>query len=606
MKTKLCTALVLAGLGVVGLARGAARDPAQEAAIDKAVRDVDPSLVGLVHQGNDAMDRGDAASAAKAYASVHERAPAVNAVTRRLGVAQAREGNVRIGIRTCRQALAEQASAENHAALASVLGIAPSGDELVEAEIEAKKAVRLAPQTEYAQATLCDIAALRADRPVLEQCSAALQTIAPTAAETHLYAALVHALHAEYDEAEGELDAARAAGLPDALATETHEQIERARPHIPLRVRIVTGVAEAFIATLFLLFVLGMLLGDAAAKSKSRPVRALYAAVVVASAVFYDVFAALLGLVILVIAALGVYLFVAITRPPLVARIIAGMVGAYLLFALLRASLASVPRGVGVALDLEREAKLKKMLDAVAKQLGERPIDEVHVRPDAWIDLEELGGVIGHLRKKNKRRLTIGVFALEGLSLRALQALVAREHARYRGRDAAAIVARARLDAIANRMTARGVAVVANPAWWLVAGYRWIFARISDTAASLQEAFVDEQASALYGSKALLEGMRHLVRRDVALDGRRAEIVREVIDATAPPPTLGTFDEAWAHYSNDEKRIEALDEDGLVAAEEGTAWDLFRSRADIERAAQERLQALVDEELGISAAAPSP
>src|SRR5580704_7697261 len=108
-------AAVSALLAVGHAAFGAPRDANQEAEIDRAVGAVDPTLVSMVHEGNVAMDRGDMAEAVRDYDTVHTRAPNVASVTRRLGLAEARLGNVPLGITHCRQAVAADPSAENHA-----------------------------------------------------------------------------------------------------------------------------------------------------------------------------------------------------------------------------------------------------------------------------------------------------------------------------------------------------------------------------------------------------------------------------------------------------------------------------------------------------------
>ena len=135
--------VALLGITTAATAAPAPRDRAQEAAIDKAVEAIDPTLVAPLHEANDAMDRGDAATAAQLYAAVHMKAPDVASVTRRLCTAEARSGALALGLIHCREALAKEDTPENHAALAvAILTKAPPMQ-----GVSTKRGSRLAPRS---------------------------------------------------------------------------------------------------------------------------------------------------------------------------------------------------------------------------------------------------------------------------------------------------------------------------------------------------------------------------------------------------------------------------------------------------------------------------
>jgi hypothetical protein len=469
-----------------------------------------------------------------------------------------------------------------------------------EALLEAEAAASGAPDAEYAQATLCSAAVVQQDQQLLEACSARLRQIAPAAAETHLYGALVLALHDQYDQAEAELDAARAAGIAESLVGDVRQQIDNARPRVPLWQRIAMGTATG-VGTLFVLFVVGMLLSDGSKKNKRT--RRLYVGLLTVAALCYYVFAIVIGVTLLLGMAFVVYAFLLITDLPRPVQIGAGVVALYVLFAIVRASFTRVSREEK-PLDLAKEKALKQALDAVTTEMRERKVDEVYIRPDATIAVVERGGALGHLRKKSRRQLYIGVFALDGLSRRSFEALVACEVARFRGGGGTAVAQREAFEALADRMRARGVATAANPAWWIVASYKILFDRIAEGAIAWQDVYADEQAAALYGGRALLAGFKHQVQREIDLEARAADLVREAIEAPEARPR--SFDEAWLEHAERAGRIESLDEVGLVDPIEGDAWALFASREELERDMHERLEGIVSEELGLRQAVPSP
>jgi hypothetical protein len=619
------SALVL--LGVSSVAR-AARNPAQEAAVDQDVAAVDPALVTLVHDGNAAMDRGDARTALREYAAVHDKAPNVAAITRRLCTAEARSGDPRAALVHCREAVTKQPeSAENHAALATALLSLPNmaTEDLMEARRESDAAEAIAPDTESSQATTCAVALRLDDTTTLGICSAKLRKLAPASPETHLYSAFALASNNDTEGAKRELEAAHAGGLDDSAYAKMRARLDKMTPQQTTAQKIGASVASAapivagvWAALVFVLLVLGSLLSDAATKKKpSGFTRAVYRVVILGGVAMFHVSAAIGVIVLAGVIALVAVLFLALIGATRAVEIAFGVVGAYLVIASVRALFGRVAAPeLGTPVRLKKERALREALDMITKRARMEKIDDVYVVPDATIEVRERGGVLGHLRGMNTHALVIGVAALDGLGRRAFEALVASELLRYRREGAGgdvAILERDAVEALAFRMNARGVATIANPAWWYVALYRAFFDHISEGAVEHQEDAADARAAKTYGSEELVSGLRHVARRRVEIEARTAASIHDVLDGGDAPDVYTrdpegdlrqAIDEAQAELAERVERISALEEKGYEEGDDAPAWSLFADRKAIERAMNERLREVLRERIGLGADQP--
>ena len=609
---------------IASVASASPRDAAQEAAIDGALKAIDPALVTLAHEGNAAMDRGDARTAQRAYAGVHEKAPEVAAITRRLCTAETRSGDPRAAIVHCTEAVTKQPdSAENHAALAAALLALPqpAQDDLFEARRQADAAAVIAPNTELAQATTCAVALRMGDATTLEICSDKLRRIAPTSPEAHLYAAFVRAEKSDVDGAKRELDAAHAAGLDDTVYAKMRADLEERTPQATVAEKIraailawVPAAVAAWVAIVFVLLVSGMLLSDAATKKPSRVTRAIYWVVILASVGMFYVSAILGALVLAIAIAIVVILFLALVGATRAVEIGLALFGAYLLVATIRALFGRVaPRDLGTPVRRKQHPALRASLDALTKRARMEKIDEIRLVPDATIEVHEIGGVLGHLRGTNLRALVIGVAALEGLGTRAFEAVVASELLRFRSDGAAggdvAIIERGAIDALVERMDARGVISMANPAWWLVSAYRAFFERITEGAVQRQDDAADARAAKAYGSHALVAGLKHLAKRRVEIEARASASLHAVLDGEDVPEDFfasepetdirSAIDEAVAELAEREALIAALAAEGYDEAEDAPAWELFADREAVEREMHDRLRTSMRDNIGL-------
>ncbi len=611
-------------LSVSSVALAAPRNAAQEAAIDEEVAAVDPSLVATLHEGNAAMDRGDAQAAARAYETVHAKAP-IAAVARRLCTAEARAGDAEHAAPHCREAVRKQdSSAENHAALAMAILANPSAEpaELLEARDEALSADRLAPDTEFAQTTLCAVALRNEDMQTLDVCSTRLRKLAPRSPETHVYTAFADANRNELDAADAELSEAQKAGLDEAAYVRMRDRIEKLRPKPTLLQKVVapatTTIAwtlAAWVGVAFVLLVLGMLLSDAAARKPSRTTRAVYRLVVAKSVAMFYV-SAVLGVLLLAIG-IGVValLFLRIVHATVPVEAAFGAVALYVAIAAVRGLLggAAAEEDFGLRVDLDDNEELRAALDAIAKRAKMDKLDAVYLVPDATLEVREIGSALAHVRGRSKRALVLGVAAFDGLGVRGLEALVTTEMLRFRGKDGAggdlAIVERSAIEQLVERYEASGFASPVNPAWWFVSLYRTFFERITEGAVEYQEELADSRAARAYGSETLASALRHLAKRRVEIEARAAASIHDVLDGEGAPADVyardpesdlrTAIDEAQEELADREKRIAELEEDGYEEGDDGPAWSLFADRKALAAAMNERLRAAMRERIGL-------
>jgi len=403
---RLAAVVALLGITTAATAAPAPRDLAQEAAIDKAVEAVDPSLVATLHEGNDAMDRGDVALAAQKYGAVHDRAPDVASVTRRLCSAEMRSGEIDRGLVHCREALAKEDSPENQAALAVALLLkSPATNaDLDEAKIHARAAVARAPNAEYAQTTLCQVAVQAADTELVEQCSTALRSIAPLSPSTHLLSAIALAGRQKVDEAQQELEIAHGYGLDEKTYQTMHARFELVRPKPKIWFELGESTLIGWLGSLFVVVVLGLIFSDAASRGRpGRSTRAVYRWLILAATALFYVSGVLGAVLLLAFVGLLVFAFLWMSEASRVVQAVVGVVSAYVVFAALRALLGRVqPRALGTRIDLDEAPALRDVIDGVAKRLRMPKLDAVYVEPDAVIEIVESGGAFGHLRGTNR------------------------------------------------------------------------------------------------------------------------------------------------------------------------------------------------------------
>jgi Zn-dependent protease with chaperone function len=196
-------------------------------------------------------------------------------------------------------------------------------------------------------------------------------------------------------------------------------------------------------------------------------------------------------------------------------------------------------------LDVEKHPRLKAVLQEVAKRIGTRPVDSVFLTPGTEVAVFERGGMAKQLSGRAERCLVLGIAVLEGMKLNELKAVLAHEYGHFCNEDTAgggfALAVRRSLLKLAEGLARGGAAAWYNPAWLFVNGFFRVFLRISQGASRLQEVLADRWAAFAYGSKAFVNGLRHVITRSVEFDYHVKDTVGEVLQEQKPLANLYTF-----------------------------------------------------------------
>ncbi len=361
-------------------------------------------------------------------------------------------------------------------------------------------------------------------------------------------------------------------------------------------------ILSSWVALLFLVIVGGLLFGETVSPRSGPAARATARGAIKLATLAWWVSVP----IVVVGAALGVGLtvmaFLEIAQPSRAVEGVMAAVALYLIVALGRALFAKVPQEeMGLRVDPGKKSPLRKLLDRAAEAVEMPPVASVYARPDATLEVVELGGAFGHLFGRNRRALVLGLAALEGMTQSQLAALVASELGRYRAGGAGgdlALVQRASFDASIERIEQRGVALDANPAWWFVRACRALFERISAGPIDTQEALADRLAARAFGSEALAGGLRHLAEREAEIDARARASVRDALDGdsafelyarAADEDVRQEVDNLVASMAERLERIEGRDDEGSEEVPDSPAWSLFSDRKKLEREMLERV-----------------
>jgi hypothetical protein len=240
----------------------------------------------------------------------------------------------------------------------------------------------------------------------------------------------------------------------------------------------------------------------------------------------------------------------------------------YILIATGRALFSRIEDGdFRTRIDLADEDDLREALEGASSKAG-IAIDEVWMTPGATVEAVRAG---------KKCVVLIGAASLAGLTRRELMALIACALATL---SDAAIIERAKLDALSDRLEARGFASSANPMWWFVRLHRTFFNRISLGASRAAELRAEKMAKASYGATALQSARDHV-------EGSADEIAERVAAAIGNA-LEGNRDEAKFYESDDADKDEAA------------AWSLFSNRAELEDAMSKKLWTMIRERAGFA------
>jgi Zn-dependent protease with chaperone function len=575
------------------------RDEAFERQIVGELRARDPTTADVFVDATAESDRGNLDRATELFEEVRRAAPWFVHATRRLCGLEARRGHRDRAIALCREAVAADDSSVNEAALAASL-IQSDGpvseDDALEALRLAREASAKEPEgSPFTLTILCQSAIAARDFATLSACADRLRKVAPDEVSTHYFGAVAALTQGHTSEAERELDAAHAKGLPDEVYANLSRVVEESRSPLERWGGFALDGMIGWLAGFALLLGVGALLSAQTLRSVERVpaeasgrargpdaiLRRAYRIVLWVTCAYYY---ASLPVVASFVVVLGVGVVWACVAGALPFRL--GILAAILVLGSLWAIAKSlVARGrheaPGEKLELERYPRLHAVLDEVADRIGTRAVDAVYMTPSADVAVLERGGLLKQVSGKSERCLVLGAAVLDGLQVGEFKAILAHEYGHFHNEDTAGggfalAVRRSVLTMAVHLQVIRTpLMTVFNPTWWFVRGFYLVFLRVSQGASRLQEVLADRWAAFAYGSEASARGLRHVVERNVRFDAHLNATLNQVIPQNLPLANLYAFtpDEPISAESLDRSVAEAM-------TRPATAYDSHPSPAD--------------------------
>jgi len=197
----------------------------QGKALDKRLierlQKADPELARLFAQANEARDRQDHAAASELYGQVYDAAPSFVHALRRQCHEELAMGHREMAVALCRNAVRQDESADNLAALARTLMTGtpnfPSRPaDQMEAMTLAQRAVAADPTNIFALEVECEIALERSESATFEECVRTLESHYPEDAVTYFFRMPRDAAAGRFDQAVDDLERVHASGMiPD-------------------------------------------------------------------------------------------------------------------------------------------------------------------------------------------------------------------------------------------------------------------------------------------------------------------------------------------------------------------------------------------------------
>jgi Zn-dependent protease with chaperone function len=240
----------------------------------------------------------------------------------------------------------------------------------------------------------------------------------------------------------------------------------------------------------------------------------------------------------------ALYVFLAMGVVPIKLVLLIGIVVIATVGAVLRGLFVrSTPQALGYSIDLERQPRLRALLQDVAGVVGTRRVDAVYLTPGTAMAVTERAGLWSSLRgKRTERSLIMGVGLFDGMTQLQLRSMLAHEHGHFRNADTAgggfALAVRRSLFTMIIRLAQSGAAGAFNPVWWFLRAYYRIYLGVSQGASRLQEVLADRWAIQAYGTAGFVAGYRHVVARSVQFDHMVNATIKEVVDTKRPLPNL--------------------------------------------------------------------
>lgn len=364
----------------------------------------------------------------------------------------------------------------------------------------------------------------------------------PNRADTHFYRGVMAVGDRDWITADDELHGALELGVPREAVESMLSQGVSKYAMIWRSIHLLPWVALAWVLGLGLLFITGKVLSAATLRSvqtadpnlavtpNQRVIRRIYRVVVNLTGMYYYVsipFVIALALAVTVGSVYGVF---QLPRVPVKALIIifcfACAMG-MMIWSCIRSLFVRIQREDPGREISEAEAPgLWALAREVADEVGTRPVDVIYLTHGCEMAVFERGRAGDRARDQASRSLIIGLGVVEGFGLDAFRAVLAHEYGHFLHRDTAggdvALRVNVTMGHFAMSMIQQGNAQWWNVGWQFVRFYHWIFQRITHGASRLQEINADRVAARAYGKGAFEAGLRHVIRRDVALHFEQA------------------------------------------------------------------------------------
>jgi tetratricopeptide (TPR) repeat protein/Zn-dependent protease with chaperone function len=527
------------------------RDPKKEEKIWGELQKIAPKSVEKFKAATIALDTQKYDESAKIYREVLKTSPNFEPALRRLSYDLIALGQRDEGLKTAKQAVDLNRSADNLIGYAvglvssSYPEYQPTDAEIAEALSLSKEAVKKDTENDPDYLGMVAQLALSSDKiNDFNDATKALELKHPDLMQTHYFKAMRLANEGNFSGAEFEIKKAESLGLP-------HEQAEGLLGSLA-KFKTENEQANSFVGYFGLgsylnwgclifgvwgigllgLFFGGKILSAKTLKSieNSDPnditgggqasLRRLYKNVINFAGFYYYLSQPVV--ILLVIATTGGIIlgFFWIGTIPIKIVVILGFVGLATIFYMLKSFfIRPKMEDPGRVLTENEAPELWNLVREVAKTLDTRSVDEIRITHGSELAVYERGGLRAKMRDKAERILIIGVATLNGFSQNAFRAVLAHEYGHFSNRDTAGGDIAFRVDSdimnLANSMAMSGTATFYNVAFQFLRLYHFIFRRITHGATRLQEILADRVAVFQYGAEAFREGLTHVIRRDI-------------------------------------------------------------------------------------------
>ncbi|HEX8473034.1 MAG TPA: M48 family metalloprotease [Pyrinomonadaceae bacterium] len=557
------------------------RDMEKEKVIWAQLEQIAPASLATFKRATEAMDRGDYAEAARLYEEVRVKAPEFDAVNRRAGISLVQANRAAEGLPLLEKAVEVKRSPENLFTLAESLAFPGANKQGTEGDkqralafaIEADEMAANASYNDPSYMALVAHLSLNLEKEAtFRKATKKLVDEHPGVMYTHYYEAIRAAMDEDWIVAEREIKLAESLGLPTEMVQQFLDSGIHTRATVWQYAFYALYLSIAWIAGLFILFVLGKILSNKTlrsiensdpndlAGSQQASLRKFYKALINFAGFYYYIsLPVVLGLVVFISGSV-IYGFISLGRIPIKLLLIIVVCALATIFQMIRSLfMRQKDEDPGRSLSEQEAPGLWALTREVAQVVGTRPIDEIRVTPGTDLAVYERGSFRERKQDKAQRILILGIGVLNGFTQNSFRAVLAHEYGHFTHRDTAGgdVAIRVNADMInfAHSMIQSGQATWWNIAFQFLRVYHFIFRRISHGATRLQEMMADRVAVFNYGAKAFKEGLSHVIYRSVEFDHLASKEISAAINANRVMQNLYEMPESKG--TEEEKTIEA-------------------------------------------------